>query len=124
MQRDEIAEICANLPGAWPDTPWEDDLVYKIGEGEKGKIFCFLGGGTTDRETASISIKVEPELTPILRQQYEAVSSPAYLSKRHWIAIDLGSDMPEDEIEELIEDSHRLVAKGLPKRVQRELGYG
>ena len=124
MQRAEVESICANLPGAWPDSPWENDLVYKIGEAEKAKIFCFLGGGTTDQQPTSISIKVEPELTPVLHQQYQAVSSPAYLSKQHWIAIDLGGDMPPDEIEELIEDSHRLVAKGLPKRLQRELGYG
>ena len=30
--------------------------------------------------------------------------------------------MPDDELEELIEDSWRLVAAGLPKRMQRAWG--
>ncbi len=114
MEREAAEALCAALPGAWPDTPWEDDLVYKIGPGKRGKIFCFLGGGTA--ESSGISIKVDPDLAPLLHQKYESVSSPAYLSKRHWIAVRLDGDMPDDELEELIEDSWRLVAAGLPKR--------
>ena len=120
MDREQVEALCESLPGAWPDTPWEDDLVYKLGPTGKGKIFCFLGGGTT--EQSGISIKVDPALVPLLHQKYEAVSSPAYLSKQHWIAVQLNGDMPEDELEELIEDSWRLVAAGLPKRMQRAWG--
>ena len=36
--------LCAGLPGAWPDNPWDHDHpVYKVGPGERGKIFAFLG---------------------------------------------------------------------------------
>ena len=59
---------------------------------------------------------------PLLHGKYESVSSPAYLSKQHWIAVQLNGDMPDDELEELIEDSWRLVAAGLPKRMQRAWG--
>ena len=57
MNRDEVADLCESLPGAWPDSPWgEDDLVYKLGnrnaEGKGGKIFCFVGGGTTEGPAA------------------------------------------------------------------------
>ena len=76
MDREQVEALCESLPGAWPDTPWEDDLVYKLGPTGKGKIFCFLGGGTT--ELSGISIKVDPALVPLLHQKYEAVSSPAY----------------------------------------------
>ena len=122
MDHGDVQTLCESLPGAWPDTPWEDDLVYKVGPGERGKIFCFLGTGASPN--GAISIKVDPELAPILHNQYECVSHPAYLSKRHWIAVNLNGDMPDDELEELIEESHRLVAQGLPKRMQRALGYG
>ena len=30
-------------PGAWPDEPWEGDVVVKVG----AKIFAFLGSGTS-----------------------------------------------------------------------------
>ena len=60
MNRDEVADLCESLPGAWPDSPWgEDDLVYKLGnrnaEGKGGKIFCFVGGGTTEGQPHAIS---------------------------------------------------------------------
>ena len=114
MDREQVEALCESLPGAWPDTPWEDDLVYKLGPDGKGKIFCFLGGGTT--ELSGISIKVDPALVPLLHQKYESVSSPSYLSKQHWIAVQLNGDMPDEELEELIEDSHQLVVRTLPKK--------
>ena len=36
---------CLAKPGAWPDNPWDHDHpVIKVGPGERGKIFAFLGG--------------------------------------------------------------------------------
>ena len=50
---------CAAKPGAWADNPWEHDHpVFKVGPGERGKIFAFLGAtgvgvkGGPDREVA------------------------------------------------------------------------
>ena len=38
---------CLAKPGAWPDNPWEHEHpVIKVGEGERGKIFAFLGAGS------------------------------------------------------------------------------
>ena len=31
---------CLAKPGAWPDEPWEGDVVAKVGS----KIFAFVGG--------------------------------------------------------------------------------
>lgn len=120
MDRDRAVGICAALPGSWPDSPWHpDELVYKIGPAERGKIFCFLGTGAA-RE-GGITVKADPGLVPILHGQYDAVSRPSYLSQQHWIAIKLDGDMPDDEIESLIEASHQLVLAALPKRMQREV---
>lgn len=115
MEHSDVEAICESLPGSWPDSPWgEGEIVYKVGSVEKGKVFCFLGTGAS--LDGGISIKVDPALIPLLRQRYEAVSSPAYLSKQHWIAVRLHGDLPDDELEELIEDSYRLVVAGLPKK--------
>ena len=36
---------CAAKPGAWADNPWDHPHpVFKVGPGERGKIFAFLGG--------------------------------------------------------------------------------
>ena len=120
MDRDRAVGICEALPGARPDSPWHpDELVYKIGPVERGKIFCFLGTGATTE--GGITIKADPGLVPILHGQYDAVSQPSYLSKQHWIAVKLAGDMPDDELESLIEASHQLVLGTLPKRMQREI---
>ena len=35
---------CLAKPGAWPDNPWDHEHpVFKVGPGERGKIFAFLG---------------------------------------------------------------------------------
>ena len=127
MNRDDVAQLCASLVGAWPDSPWdEDDLVYKLGPrnaegGGKGagKIFCFLGGGTTEGRPHAITIKCDPAIVPALHQQYEAVKLPRYLNKSHWLAVTLESDLPDDELEELIIDSYQRILNSFSKRQQR-----
>ena len=39
MTHDELLAHCLSLPGAWPDQPWEDDVVAKV----HTKIFVFIG---------------------------------------------------------------------------------
>ena len=44
MDVTQAEALCAGLPGAWPDNPWDHEHpVIKVGEGERGKIFAFLG---------------------------------------------------------------------------------
>jgi predicted DNA-binding protein (MmcQ/YjbR family) len=31
MTRDELIAYCLGKPGAWPDEPWEGDVVAKVG---------------------------------------------------------------------------------------------
>ncbi|MGH3203649.1 MAG: MmcQ/YjbR family DNA-binding protein [Streptosporangiaceae bacterium] len=42
MTPDELLTYCLAKPGAWPDEPWDGDVVVKVG----AKIFAFLGSGT------------------------------------------------------------------------------
>jgi len=45
MDAQQMAAHCTGKPGAWPDNPWEHEHpVFKVGPGERGKIFAFLGG--------------------------------------------------------------------------------
>ncbi len=42
MRHQQLIEYCLAKPGAWLDTPWEEDVVVKVG----GKIFAFTGSGS------------------------------------------------------------------------------
>jgi predicted DNA-binding protein (MmcQ/YjbR family) len=109
MTYDEVLAFSLSLPGAWQDTPWEDDVVVKVGP----KIFVFPGG-------EALALKVEPSTGDELRAAYpDAVGTAPYLSKKHWVRIALDGTVPDDELRDLLTESHRLVAKGLTK-AQRE----
>src|SRR5687767_11313485 len=51
---DAMLEHCLAKPGAWPDNPWEHEHpVIKVGPGERGKIFAFLGAETVGVKSAT-----------------------------------------------------------------------
>jgi predicted DNA-binding protein (MmcQ/YjbR family) len=109
MTYDEVVAHCLTLPGAWEDSPWEDDNVVKVGP----KVFAFPG-------VEAVSLKVDPAVGEELRAAYpHSVGDPRYLSKKHWVRIALDGVVPDDELRELLAESHRLVAKGLT-RAQRD----
>ena len=109
MTYDEVVAFCLGLPGAWEDTPWENDVVVKAGP----KVFVFPGED-------AVSLKVQPDVGDELRLAYpEAVGAAPYLNKRHWIRVSLDGTVPDDELRELLQESHRLVVQGLT-RAQRE----
>ena len=123
MNRDQVADFCETLTGAWPDTPWEDDLVYKLGnrnaEGKGGKVFIFFGQPKPEGVPEEVAIKTDPAILPALIDKYESVSIPSYLKRGGWIAVELESDLPDEELEDLIVDSYERILGSFSKRQQR-----
>ncbi len=108
MTSDELLAYALEQLGAWPDQPWEDHLVAKVGP-SPGKIFAFPGDGT-------VSLKVAPADGAELRLAYpEAVGDAPYLSKKHWVSVTLDGAVPDEELRELLVGSYRLVVAGLPR---------
>ena len=111
MTYDELVALALDLPGAWPDEPWGDGVVAKVGTAP-GKVFAFPGPG----EPPSVALKVRPEEGDELRAAYpDVIGDAPYLSKRHWVRIVLDGTVPDDELAELLEQSYALVVAGLPK---------
>jgi predicted DNA-binding protein (MmcQ/YjbR family) len=106
---------CLAKPGAWPDNPWEHDHpVIKVGPGERGKIFAFLGGdgvgvksGRT-REVADEWLDRFPEEATVMR----------YIGRSGWNNLTFA--IPDDELLEAVDESYRLVVEGLPKKLRPE----
>ena len=111
MSGDEVLALCLELPGAWPDQPWGDGVVAKVGA-PPGRIFAFPG-------TDAVSLKLAPAGGVELRAAYpEAVGDAPYLAKRHWVRVRLDGSVPDDELRELLRGSYALVVARLP-RAQR-----
>ncbi|MDQ3610838.1 MAG: MmcQ/YjbR family DNA-binding protein [Actinomycetota bacterium] len=109
MSYDELISLCLALPGAWPDEPWGDGVVAKVGV--PGKIFAFPGP-----DPASVAVKLRPEDVVELRATYPtAVGDAPYLSRKHWVRVLLDGEVPDDELGELVEQSYAIVVAGLPK---------
>ena len=114
MQHADLVAYCLAKPGAVPDTPWEEDLVAKVG----GKIFAFLGGGGVGLKCGR-----DADEAAELRLRFPAtVTVMAYIGRYGWnsIALDGGPhDRPDDdELRELIDASYAAVVARLPKRLR------
>jgi predicted DNA-binding protein (MmcQ/YjbR family) len=109
---DELRQHALAKLGAWPDQPWEGDVVAKVGEGSAGKIFAFLGD-------ASVGVKAggsREEADEWLARYPDDARVMAYIGRSGWNTLALGGAIPDEEIREAVDESYRLVVAKLPKK--------
>ena len=117
MDVETLLARCLALPGAWPDNPWDHEHpVIKVGPGEKGKIFAFLGARSVGVK-AGATREVADEW---LARYPEDASVMAYIGRSGWNDLAFGGAIPDDELFEAVEESYRMVVAKLPKRDRPE----
>ncbi|AEG59758.1 MmcQ/YjbR family DNA-binding protein [Desulforamulus ruminis] len=85
----------------------------------RGKMFALQGG---DKEgKAIITLKLEPMMGELLRNQYEDIVSGYYMNKEHWNSLYLDGNVPDGVLRDMLDKSYQLVFHSLPKKVQREI---
>jgi predicted DNA-binding protein (MmcQ/YjbR family) len=110
VKQAELVTYCLAKPGAVADTPWESDLVAKVG----GKIFAFLGS-----ESLGLKCGRDAEEAGELRQRFpDTASVMAYVGRYGWNSIALDGKIVDDELLELIDASYDAVVARLPKRLR------
>lgn len=110
MKHAEVVKYCLAKPGAAADTPWEEDLVAKVG----GKIFAFLGGNGVGLKCGR-----DADDAAELRQRFpDSVTVMAYIGRYGWNSIALDDAIDDDELRELIDSSYDAVVARLPKRLR------
>lgn len=106
---------CLALPGAWPDNPWDHEFpVAKVGEGERGKIFAFLGRTGVGVKAGATREEADEWL---LRYPGDA-SVMAYIGRSGWNDLAFGGAITDDELLEAVDESYRLVVGKLPLRLR------
>jgi Uncharacterized protein conserved in bacteria len=116
MKYEWLDEYCLEKPGAVKDYKAEwGAFRYMVG----GRFFVLLGGDKAGRPIASL--KLEPALGDMLRQQYPDIVPGYYLNKEHWNSVYMEGGTPDDVLRMMINESYRLVLGGLPKKAQREI---
>jgi predicted DNA-binding protein (MmcQ/YjbR family) len=89
-------------------------LVAKVG----GKMFALLDVQSTP---VQLSLKVDPGYGDILRATFAAIQPGYHLNKRHWITLTLDGSLEPGLVQSLIDESYRLVLRGLPRAVRAQL---
>ncbi|MEF3303501.1 MmcQ/YjbR family DNA-binding protein [Paenibacillus sp. GYB003] len=116
MTKAELVRYCLSKKGVREDYPFgPEPLVLKVGS----KMFALVAD---DPGRLVVSLKCEPELAYLLRQQYEAVKPGYHLNKRHWNSVEVDGTIPEDELFGMIDVSYALVARKLTRAEKERLG--
>jgi predicted DNA-binding protein (MmcQ/YjbR family) len=116
VDRDQLRGYCLDKPGAVDEYPFGPDaLVIKV----LGKMFALIA---EDAEPVRISLKCDPELAVVLRDNYDAVTPGYHLNKRHWNTVIDDGSVTDDELRDWIDDSYDLVVAGLPRKDRDTLG--
>lgn len=115
MDAADLESYCAAKPGAWPDNPWDHEFpVFKVGEGERGKIFAFLG-----RDSVGVKAGPNRDVADEWIQRYPADAHVmAYIGRSGWNDLALRGAIPEDEVLDAVDVSYRLVVGKLPARLR------
>ncbi|CAA6828510.1 MAG: MmcQ-like protein [uncultured Sulfurovum sp.] len=74
---------------------------------------------TSDKEPRnhSVNLKCDPIYALELRSLYEGIVSGYHMSKKHWNTVTFeGSDVDDETIVELVDNSYNLVYKSLTKK--------
>lgn len=115
MEYDALCAYLDGKPDAQRDMPFgEDALVFKV----MGKMFALVAW---QAEPLTINLKADPVDAVILRKQYPAVQPGYHMNKAHWNTVTLDGSVPEEEIRRMMDDSYRLVVRGLSKAQQERL---
>ena len=117
MTLDAFTAYCKALPHSTYVCQWGGSHVWKVG----GKVYVIAGDEAGQLSRASF--KVTPIAFDILKEQEGCQGAPHLASRgMKWIQRVSDETMPDAELLTYIRDSYRLVAAGLPKKLQSELG--
>ena len=89
--------------------------MFKVGPGKRGKIFVFLGDGSSIGVKSATTREEADDW--LLRYPEDARVSP-YIGRSGWNVLNTGGGIPDDELCEAIDRSYELVVDGLPKSLR------
>ncbi|CAV18413.1 MmcQ/YjbR family DNA-binding protein [Vibrio atlanticus] len=117
MNYDEFNHFCGTFTGTSHVVQWGNSDVWKVG----GKVFAI--GGWSDGKKAAFTFKTS-NLNYDFLSDCEGYKPAPYFANRgmKWIQQVETSGQLDDDLKYYLSESYRIVASGLSKRKQRELG--
>ena len=110
MKRQELIDYCLDFPAAYEDYPFDDITdagawtVMRHKTNKKSFAFIYERNGKL-----CINLKCDPFEADFLRQVYADVTPAYHMNKVHWNTVTLGGDVPEGDLQRMIERSYDLI---------------
>ncbi|MBI5289863.1 MAG: MmcQ/YjbR family DNA-binding protein [Chloroflexi bacterium] len=109
-----LRRYCLAKPGAVAEYPFGPGArVYKVA----GKMFALI----PDDPPLRISLKCDPALAEILREQFPAVRPGYHFNKRHWNTVDVDGSIHDGLVREWVDHSYDLAVSALPRAIREAL---
>jgi len=112
MDFSELKTYLANKPYTELDFPFGDDVyVYKV----QKKMFALIG---FHNDKMMLNLKCDPDESVMLRDIFSSITPAYHMNKKHWISVYFDGNVPQGEVERLIDNSFDLVVSKLPKKLK------
>lgn len=116
MNIEDFRTYCLSKRATTEETPFGDDtLVFKVA----GKMFALC---SISDFGSGITLKCAPEKAVELREQYPQVKPGYHMSKAHWNTVQPEAGLPDNLLQQWINDSYMLVTDKLTSKQRRDAG--
>lgn len=86
----------------------------------RDKMYAYIG--MNDKKKRPIlTLKLEPELSEMLRIDYCDIVPGYYMNKLYWSTVYLDGDVPQKLYEKIITASHKALLSSFSQKVQKEI---
>lgn len=114
---EDFDAFCGSLPATSKVIQWGGAHVWKVGE----KVFAI--GGWSDNDRPYVTFKCSPESYDILKEQDGLRPAPYFATRgMKWIQMIAEEELDSEGLKLYLKQSHKLAAKTLSKKRQKELG--
>lgn len=112
MNEKILKQYLLSKPEAFEDHPFGLDVhVYKVHE----KMFALY---SHEGKHIHVNLKCDPNEAIQLRDVFKSVIPGYHMNKTHWNTVTLDGDVPDGELKRMIDNSYKLVVRGLKKSVR------
>lgn len=109
MTKEQLIEYALTFSGAAADRPFEGDTeTVVLRHSDTGKWFGIIMK-LDGRDI--VNLKCEPDNADFLRSVYKGVIPAYHMNKVHWNTVYLDSDVPDEELESMVNGSFMLTSK-------------
>jgi predicted DNA-binding protein (MmcQ/YjbR family) len=112
MTIEEVRKYCESLADSVLDMPFDEKVVVFRHKSNR-KIFLLF---CPPDSRPSMTVKCEPMQADFYRSVYGGVIAGYHMNKLHWNTVYLDSDVPENEIFSMIDQSFDLTKPKIRKR--------